>query len=109
MLESDGADETSVSTLIQGMKRGDHEAIEKLWARYFARLTELAKRKLSGIPQRSFDEEDIAVSVFDSLCRGAARGNFKSLSDRDDLWALLLTIVKQKAMPDTTFSLAAAI
>lgn len=90
--------EPSISTLIQGLKNGDHEAIEKLWSQYFAKLTELAKRRLSGIPQRTFDEEDVAVSVFDSLCRGAAKGNFKTLSDRDDLWALLLTIMKQKTV-----------
>ena len=38
------------------------------------------------------DEEDVALSVFASLCRGAQCGNFKKLTDREDLWALLLVM-----------------
>jgi DNA-directed RNA polymerase specialized sigma24 family protein len=44
------------------------------------------------------DEEDVALSAFDSLCRGAARGNFTRLNNRHDLWPLLLTITAQKSV-----------
>ena len=40
----------------------------------------------------------MALSVFNSLCRSAARGHFPRLTDRDDLWRLLLTITKQKSV-----------
>ena len=32
------------------------------------------------------DEEDVALSAFDSLCRGAVEGRFPRLDDRNDLW-----------------------
>jgi DNA-directed RNA polymerase specialized sigma24 family protein len=44
------------------------------------------------------DEEDAALSAFESFCGGAARGRFPRLSDRDDLWRLLVTITSRKAL-----------
>ena len=42
------------------------------------------------------DEEDAALSAFDSFCRGAAHGRFPQLADRDDLWRLLVVITVRK-------------
>ena len=42
------------------------------------------------------DEEDAALSAFDSLCAGLARGQFPQLADRDDLWRLLVVITTRK-------------
>jgi ECF sigma factor len=36
------------------------------------------------------DEEDAALSAFDSLFVRLARGPFPQLADRDDLWRLLV-------------------
>ncbi len=36
------------------------------------------------------------MSAFDSLCAGLARGKFPQLSDRDDLWRLLVVITTRK-------------
>ena len=44
------------------------------------------------------DEEDAALSAFNSFCDGAARGRFPQLTDRDDLWRLLVVITARKAM-----------
>ena len=44
------------------------------------------------------DEEDVALSAFDSFCRGAEQGRFPKLSDRDDLWRLLFVITERKAI-----------
>jgi DNA-directed RNA polymerase specialized sigma24 family protein len=44
------------------------------------------------------DEEDVALSAFDSFFRGAEQGRFPQLSDRDDLWHLLLVITERKAV-----------
>jgi DNA-directed RNA polymerase specialized sigma24 family protein len=90
--------ETSITTLIRGLKQGDHAAAEHLWVRYFDKLVAVARKKLSSVPKRTFDEEDVALSVFQSLCRGAEKGNFQMLTDREDLWALLLAITRQKAV-----------
>jgi RNA polymerase sigma factor (sigma-70 family) len=42
--------------------------------------------------------EDVALSAFDSFIRAAERGRFPQLSDRDDLWRLLLVITERKAI-----------
>lgn len=88
----------SVSTWIANLKAGEAGAADQLWNRYAERLLELARRKLGDAPKGHADEEDIAQSVFGSICRGAAAGRFGSLSNRDDLWWILLTVTKQKAV-----------
>lgn len=88
----------SVTRWIADLKAGESQAAAQLWQRYFADLVELARRRLGSAPKRVSDEEDVALSVFNSLCNGAVRGHFNQLSDRQDLWRLLLVITKQKAV-----------
>ncbi len=83
---------------IDDLKEGDEEAAARLWERYFARMVQAAQNKLRSHNLAVADEEDVALSVFDSLCRGAANGNFTQLHDRRDLWPLLLTITAQKSV-----------
>lgn len=92
-----GQSDDSVTHLIGGLKRADEEAVAALWGRYFDKLVLLARRWLNGTPRRAADEEDVALSVFKSLCGRAARGDFSRLDDRDDLWRLLVTITHRKA------------
>jgi DNA-directed RNA polymerase specialized sigma24 family protein len=40
----------------------------------------------------------VALSAFDSFCRGAAHARFPQLADRDDLWHLLVVITARKAL-----------
>ena len=88
----------SVSQWIAGLKTGDQVAAQKLWESYFRRLVGLARAKLQGMPRRAADEEDVALSAFDSFCRGAAEGRFPQLHDRNDLWRLLVTLTERKAI-----------
>ncbi len=88
----------SVTAWVAQLKAGDAEAARQLWERYFARIVRLAQRRLKGASRRVADEEDVALSAFHSLCRGAANGHFTELSDRDDLWRLLAAIVHRKAV-----------
>src|SRR5437773_1049298 len=88
----------SVSQWIARLKTGEEAAAQHLWEGYFRRLVDRARRKLAGTPLRSADEEDVALSAFDSFCRGAAQGNFPRLDDRDDLWQLLVLIADRKAV-----------
>ena len=46
--------------------------------------------------RRAADEEDVALSAFDSFCRGAEQGRFPQLDGRDDLWHLLVVITVRK-------------
>ena len=89
----------SVTRWIVALKDGDQVAAQALWERYFDRLVRLAGAKLRAArhPGAVEDEEDAALSAFDSFCKGARRGRFPKLSDRDDLWRLLVVITARKA------------
>jgi DNA-directed RNA polymerase specialized sigma24 family protein len=92
-MSSDG----SVSILIEALKKGDRDAAQGLWDRYFRRLVMLAQARLRGVNRRLADEEDVALSAFDSFYRAAERGRFPQLGDRDELWQLLVVITVRKA------------
>jgi RNA polymerase sigma factor (sigma-70 family) len=87
----------SISALLEGLTHGDHEAARLLWERYYLRLVALARQRLHGAPRRVADEEDVALSAFDSFCRRAELGHFPDLKDRDGLWALLVVLTARKA------------
>ncbi len=92
------AEDGSITRWMIGVKGGDLAAAQPLWERYFARMVELARVRLraSGRRDAASDEEDAALSAFDSLCAGLARGQFPQLADRDDLWRLLVVITTRK-------------
>src|SRR6516225_5792899 len=57
----------------------------------------LARARLRARPGLAAADEEVALSAFDSLCRGAERGRFPQLDDRADLWRVLVTITARKA------------
>jgi DNA-directed RNA polymerase specialized sigma24 family protein len=87
----------SITGLIGLLKDGDQDAAQRLWELYFRRLVALARSRLRTLPRRAADEEDVALSAFDSFLRGARQGRFPRLEDRDDLWQLLLVLTIRKA------------
>jgi DNA-directed RNA polymerase specialized sigma24 family protein len=87
----------SITVWLNQLKGGDPAAVGPLWATYFARLIAVARARLRAAPRGIADEEDVALSAFDSFCRRAERGQFPNLDDRDDLWQVLLTIAERKA------------
>src|SRR5215472_4676449 len=95
-MAADGDD--SVTHWLAGVKGGDPVAVERIWHRYFASLVRLARAHLRTAPRGAEDEEDAALSAFDSFCDAAAHGRFPRLEDRDDLWRVLVTITARKAM-----------
>ena len=88
----------SVSVWLEQLQGGDQDAARRIWQRYFSRLVGLARKKLRGLPRRGADEEDVALSAFDSFCRAAEGGRFPDLDDRDDLWQILFMITERKAI-----------
>jgi DNA-directed RNA polymerase specialized sigma24 family protein len=86
----------SVSCWLDALKEGNSEAASHLWKRYCNKLVGLARKKLGQRPRRVADEEDIALSAFNSLCLGARDGRFPRLADQDSLWALLAFITAKK-------------
>src|SRR5579871_1280771 len=94
----DGPSSNSVTREIAALKDGQSDAAHRLWKRYFENLVQLARRRLGSAQRGIADEEDVAISVFRSLCNGAAKGRFRRLTDRNDLWVLLLALTKCKAI-----------
>src|SRR5437879_4801074 len=76
----------SVTRVLGRVRAGDPtasaDATARLWARYFDALVRLARARLPQVARRAADEEDIALSAFDSFCRGEAAGRFSVLEDR---------------------------
>jgi DNA-directed RNA polymerase specialized sigma24 family protein len=87
----------SVTLWLRRLQAGDHDAAQLLWERYVQRLVKLARARLRGAPRLAADEEDVALSAFDSFCRGAENGRFPRLNDRNDLWQLLVVLAGRKA------------
>jgi len=87
--------QSSITTkqLIDGMKKGDSGAVEKLWEQYFLQLVEFARKKWI---RHGDDAECVAASAFKSLYLGAERGRFPKLNDRNNLWWLLVRITSNK-------------
>ena len=79
------------------LRSGDAAAVRSLWDAYFHRLVGLARSRLRSAPRRVADEEDVALSAFDSFCRNAGAGRFPELTDRDSLWRLLAAFTVRKA------------
>ena len=85
-----------VSKWIERAKAGDSLAEHQLWQHYYAKLIKATKSKLRSQQGGTFDEEDIVISVFESFYRAAEAGRFPDLTDRDDLWRLLLKMSARK-------------
>jgi len=92
-------DPGSVTRWLGALKAGDLVAAQPLWERYFAQLVRLARARLRAAPQAAADadEEDAAQSAFASFCTSVVRGRFPRLTDRDELWRLLVVLTARKA------------
>jgi RNA polymerase sigma factor (sigma-70 family) len=88
----------SVTTWLSLLRAGDGDAAQQLWERYFGRLVEVARGKLRGASRRAADEEDVALSAFHSFCAAADR--FPRLSNRQDLWQVLVMLTARKAFQE---------
>lgn len=90
--------ESTVTQWIEQLKAGRSSAVQKIWEGYFGKMVGLARNRLAGGPRAAADEEDVALSAFDSFCRGAQAGKFPQLVDRDALWPLLVAITSHKLL-----------
>src|SRR5262245_5200990 len=92
------ATEGSITRWIGELKGGDVSAAQHLWENYFTRMVTLARHRLQAAPRRAADEEDVALSAFNSFCEGAKAGRFNLLADRHNLWPLLVSITAHKCV-----------
>ncbi len=86
----------NVSEWIVQAKAGNATATSLLWRHFYDRLVRAVRRRLQGHHRGVSDEEDIVLSVFDSFYAAVQQGRFPDLSDRDDLWRLLLSMSNRK-------------
>jgi DNA-directed RNA polymerase specialized sigma24 family protein len=90
---------SSDTTLLARLRAGrDSQAAQELWRRYFQRLVGLARTRLRNVSRRARDEEDVALSAFNSFFRGVDNGRFPELNDREDLWQVLMLLTERKAV-----------
>lgn len=88
--------EEPVSLWIEQLSAADPQAAHRLWEHFCRRLMSFARGRLKAETRRIYDEEDAALSAFRSLCRGIEAQRFPEISDRDNLWALLVVIAGRK-------------
>jgi RNA polymerase sigma factor (sigma-70 family) len=86
----------SITVWIRDLKQGNPLAADQLCERYWTKVAALARKRLGTFPRRVADEEDVTASVLASLCRGAQDGKYPRLTDRDDLWRLLVVLTARK-------------
>jgi DNA-directed RNA polymerase specialized sigma24 family protein len=91
------SESNSVTGWIADLRQGQGQAACEIWKRFSARVTRIARRELEVIPRRGMDEEDVALSVFNTVFQGFSLGRYSYLKDRTQLWALLVKITRTKA------------
>lgn len=93
-----GTDRSDTS-LLRLLKTANSPSVaQEMWTRYFQRLASLARGKLRERTRRVADEEDVALSAFDSFFRGVQHGRFPQLHDGEDLWQVLHLLTERKAI-----------
>ena len=85
-----------LANLLDRVRDGDDGAIAELWENYFQRLVRLAANRLPTNLRRTGDEEDIAISAFNSFIAGIRKDRFPDLAGPDNLWGLLITLTGRK-------------
>lgn len=85
-----------VTRWMERARRGDDEAIARLWNRCHPLLERRARRMLGECPDPDVAIE-VASSAFLVLYRGLASGRYHGVRNRRELWALLGVILHHKA------------
>jgi RNA polymerase sigma factor (sigma-70 family) len=89
-------DSHSVSRWIERLKDADPRAAQVLWERFVERMLAVARQRMQT-SRRVADEEDVVITAFERFLHGVQNGRFPRLNDRDDLWAVLLTLTSRHA------------
>lgn len=84
-----------VTVWLRALEAGDEAAARPLYGHFCARIYALARQRLPAKVRGVYDEDDVAVSAFQSLFRGVREQRIR-FNDRTDFWRLLLTIAERK-------------
>lgn len=91
----DAVEDSPVTTWLFDLEAGDQRAAQSLYEHFVSQVLALARRRIPAVVRSVYDEEDVAVSAFQSLFRGVHEQRFE-FQDRTDFWRLLLTIAERK-------------
>jgi hypothetical protein len=87
----------SVTLWLRQLKQGGRQAALPLWERYFTCLVQLARTRFARTTTTgAASAQDVALEAFASFCRRAEEDGFARLSDRDDLWQILVVLSFRK-------------
>ena len=73
--------DSSCQRWISRLEAGEDAAAGRLWNDYYERLVLLARGRLNTKYQRAQDAEDVALSAFNSFCRGVEQKKFPLLAE----------------------------
>lgn len=88
----------SITRLIPHLYEGDACAIQQIWQRYIGRVEGVVRPIVCGLAPGAGNEEDVAQSAFRAFFDAAANNEAVQLESRDELWRLLVTISRRKAI-----------
>ncbi len=89
-------EEDPISTWIAQLRDADEVAARNVWEHFSSRLVAIARNNIRSNTRRTYDEEDVVLSMFRSICTGMSEGRFPDMRDRESLWGLMLVITSQK-------------
>lgn len=90
-------DDEELLMWIERLKADDPRAPQAIWKALHGRILRYAKRRLSGVKRRVLDEEDVALSAFNSFFRAVSEDRVPKLDDKEDLTRFLITLTTRKA------------
>ena len=91
------ADDALMTYWLDQLRAGNPQAAQEVCERCWRLVVQQARRRLRrqhGIA----DEEDVAVSVFDTFFRREAEGRYKEMADGNDLRQMFLAITRNKVL-----------
>lgn len=91
-------DDGSVTIWLRKLQVGDAAAIDPIYQRYARQLGEYVQKRLRHTPLGVVDHEDVVSSVFRILVDKSTSGRLPSLSSREDLLPLLLSIAGKRTI-----------
>ncbi len=83
----------SVTRWISQIREGQQEALDAFSKRYFSKIRNLAKSRLSNP-----DSEEVANDVLVALTNSISSGKYPDLGDRTSLWYLILRITQRRVI-----------
>jgi RNA polymerase sigma factor (sigma-70 family) len=98
--------EHEITMFLKNSRGIGEDGAQAIWESYFPKLMRVIENKLRNSPKRAVDGEDIAQNAMFSLFRGLQEKKFDSVANRDELWALLVTITARKVTHERRRALA---